>query len=90
MLGIFEESLNSGLLRRAVPKGIVQTVYLQDGLHYKNFTSMQQARHDSLYLDDGLGLDDPDQTWMLWVMDWVWGFWCVLHIASLALKWGST
>ena len=55
-VGICEQSLNSGLLRTFFPDGIVQTVYLQDGLHYKDFTFMQQARHDSLYLDDGVGL----------------------------------
>ena len=84
---IFSASLDSPFHRTHVPRGIVQTVYLQDGLHAEQFLQRQRARH-ALYYQLMESEMEPDEVWWLSVQDWQWGFWCVLHIASLAVKWG--
>lgn len=62
-------SLSTGLLRMDIQTGIVQTLYLQDGLHVKRFLAMQAARHDHFYAMDVLELESDDANWELNIMD---------------------
>ena len=85
---IFQASLLAEpILRLQRPKGIIMSVYLQYGLHFRNFKATQAARHNLFYDENILGLEDI-LNWVARQMDWEFTWWCVLHILSLALKWG--
>ena len=83
---VFGASLTVPILRELIPEGIVQSAYIQDGLHFQSFLRRQRARHRMFYDENLLGVDE-NSNWVARTTDWVWGFWCVLHVLSLALKW---
>ena len=78
---------SQSILRRRVRTGIVQQIYLQDGLHRSNFAEKMQARFD-LYYFDNLDSLEPQDLIALEMQDWMWSFWCISHIMSLGVRWG--
>ena len=86
---ICSASLRSEPIRMQCATSIVCTLYLQDGLRFNNFTEKQMARHLIMHRDNALGLDEASNE-VAGEEDWVFSLWCVLHVASLSIKWGMT
>jgi hypothetical protein len=85
---IFGAALDTDLLRFKVARNIIISVYLQDGLHSASITRWQQARHE-LFYDFAENLQEHEVLHQR-SMDWVFGWRCILHIASSSIKWGLT
>ena len=84
---VFGGCLGVPLLRQQLHEGIVLTVYLQDGLHFRNFKKKAEARH-RLFYEGFFAQQDDVANWTTEQNDWVFVFWCVLHLFGLAMKWG--
>ena len=83
---VFGGSLDTDPLKPRCRTIVVQTIYLQDGMHHENFGAKQVARHDMLA--DALGEEGVEDANEYSDSDIVWFFHCITHVMSLALKWG--
>ena len=78
----------AALLRFSAPRNIIMSVYQQDGLHSAAMTRRMLARHELPFgnFGDELQFADP----VAREKDWCFGWKCVSHVASNAIKWGMS
>ena len=76
------------MLRRTGHKGLIRSVYLQDGMHYTAFAIHSKAKHKLYYTADSSPGDD-DEAWQQSNYDVVLGIKCMAHACGNGVKWGT-